>query len=363
MLLGAPRWEKSAKEGDKKKGKHARAKTWGADLFGGGGGGSGVPTAEPKQFSTPTKPRRGRASTAPRESAARKSGVPGTSGPGTNGPVDPVTSTLAERAPRPTPIAVDELFDATSQFFPRRRNASTGDAGRASSAEGQDDGVPGPTFRRDVHGFGDEGAETSAAPTSPKVVVVKYLKVNDVALKVSYDGPPKSFHEVRLLLDASTHAGFVGRWRELIDRVKKNVVWSVLKSVTGLQGRRLPGGAAGSASTASAAFAGETSHSAFGNRSKGITVIVDGFEGFEGDLDFAEGLTALGSPTAAAMVAESDGLVVPASRSLVGASVWRRVFGGGHIRGGAEANAAGAKEDTRGADRAALLSSWGKRPR
>jgi hypothetical protein len=54
-----------------------------------------------------------------------------------------------------------------------------------------------------------------------------------------------------------------------------------------------------------------------------------GFEGFEGDLDFAEGLTALGSPTAAAMVAESDGLVVPAGRAnAAGASVWARVFGG-----------------------------------
>jgi hypothetical protein len=195
---------------------------------------------------------------------------------------------------------------------------------------------------------------------------VHHLKVNDVALRVSYDGPPKKFHEVRLLLDASTHAAFVGRWRELIDRVKKKIVWSVLKSVTGLQGRRLPG-AAGSAGTGSAGTsekgsdvaAGEAGakargFGAFGNMAKGVKVrfgdgggdahqsaatsggsdgnilrVPEGFEGFEGDLDFAEGLTALGSPTAAAMVAESDGLVVPAGRAnAAGASVWARVFGG-----------------------------------
>ena len=46
---------------------------------------------------------------------------------------------------------------------------------------------------------------------SPKVVVVHHLKVNDVALRVSPHGPPKKFHEVRLLLlDASTHAASSG---------------------------------------------------------------------------------------------------------------------------------------------------------
>ena len=104
----------------------------------------------------------------------------------------------------------------------------------------------------------------------------------------------------------------------------------------------------------------------------------EGFEGFEGDLDFAEGLTALGSPTAAAMVAESDGLVVPAGRRGATFSVWRSFFGGG---GGGDANTARDKDicqnddaegrgtrvhdgpDSRDAadDRAALLSSWGKR--
>jgi hypothetical protein len=326
-------------------GKHARAKTWGADLFGGGGGG-GVPAAEPKQFSTPTKPRRGRALTAPEGTHKRKH---------TLVTRDPVASTLAERAPRPFPLTVDDA-DAERDEKHHSRSSTTRAAESRESSRAMANGV-----FRDARGDGRErdAAILPANAYSPKVVVVHHLKVNDVALRVSYDGPPKKFHEVRLLLDASTHAAFVGRWRELIDRVKKKIVWSVLKSVTGLQGRRLPGAGSagtGSAGTGSDVAAGEASarrgFGAFGNVAKGIKVrfgdgggdalqatsggsdgnilrVPEGFEGFEGDLDFAEGLTALGSPTAAAMVAESDGLVVPAGRAnAAGASVWARVFGG-----------------------------------
>ena len=51
-----------------------------------------------------------------------------------------------------------------------------------------------------------------------------------------------------------------------------------------------------------------------------------GFETFDGDLDFLEARQRLGSPTAAAMVAESDGLVVP--QTSLGKTMWRSVFGG-----------------------------------
>jgi hypothetical protein len=337
-------------------GKHARAKTWGADLFGGGGG---VPAAEPKQFSTPTKPRRADNNPSGKQSliCAQKRGRALTAPEGTHKRKhtlvtrDPVASTLAERAPRPLPLAVDDT-DA-----PRAARPSTTRAAESRESSREATGV-----FRGASGDGrerDPPAILPGGPHSPKVVVVHHLKVNDVALRVSYDGPPKKFHEVRLLLDASTHAAFVGRWRELIDRVKKKIVWSVLKSVTGLQGRRLPGAGSagtGSAGTGSDVAAGEASarrgFGAFGNVAKGIKVrfgdgggdalqatsggsdgnilrVPEGFEGFEGDLDFAEGLTALGSPTAAAMVAESDGLVVPAGRAnAAGASVWARVFGG-----------------------------------
>ena len=388
MLLGAPFFF----EKEKKKGKHARAKTWGADFFGGGGG---VPVAEPRQFSTPTKPRRGRALTAPEGKPKNEKEKEKAAGVR-----DPVTfrSTLAERAPRPFPLAVDASDAKGGGAFSTREIVSSSSAAAALAA--------GPAV-----GAFDEivsKEHLNPAETAPKVVVVKYLKVNDVALKVSYDGPPKAFHEVRLLLDASTHANFVGRWRELIDKIKKNMVWSVLKSVTGLQGRRLPGGAAAAAAGASASDGApeersreRSSRAPFGGKNPklGVALVSDGgggigigggsdhfrtfegFEGFEGDLDFAEGLTALGSPTAAAMVAESDGLVVPAGRRGATFSVWRSFFGGG---GGGDANTAKDKNKDKDAssddaegrgtrvhdgpdsgdaadDRAALLASWGKR--
>jgi hypothetical protein len=230
MLLGAPFVL------DKKKGKHARAKTWGADFFGGGG----VPVAEPRQFSTPTKPRRGRALTAPEGKHKKAAGAR-----------DPVTfrSTLADRAPRPFPLAVDasEIGPSSSAAAPLTLGPAVG---ATSDRLVAGDGVAG------GGGVVSYDNLNPAELTAPKVVVVKYLKVNDVALKVSYDGPPKSFHEVRLLLDASTHLNFVGRWRELIDKIKKNMVWSVLKSVTGLQGRRLPGGAAAAAEARASASDG-----------------------------------------------------------------------------------------------------------
>jgi hypothetical protein len=364
MLLGAPFVL------DKKKGKHARAKTWGADFFGGGG----VPVAEPRQFSTPTKPRRGRALTAPEGKHKKAAGAR-----------DPVTfrSTLADRAPRPFPLAVDasEIVPSSSAAAPLAAGAAVG---ASSDRLVAGDGVAG------GGGVVSNDNPNPADLSAPKVVVVKYLKVNDVALKVSYDGPPKSFHEVRLLLDASTHLNFVGRWRELIDKIKKNMVWSVLKSVTGLQGRRLPGGAAAAAEARASASDGapeerlreRSSRAPFGgkNQSKlGVALVsegFEGFEGFEGDLDFAEGLTKLGSPTAAAMVAESDGLVVPAGRRGATFSVWRSIFGGGAGDAANKNKDICQNDDAEGRDvrvrdgpdsgdaaedRAALLSSWGKR--
>ena len=111
--------------------------------------------------------------------------------------------------------------------------STAGDAGR----EGADDDAGRAEATPQV-------AASAPVPNDPRVrkeVVVRYLRVNDVLLRVSYDGKPKSFHEVRLLLDASTAVGFRGRWRDLIKQLKGNIVWSVLKSITGLQGRRLPG--------------------------------------------------------------------------------------------------------------------------
>ena len=56
---------------------------------------------------------------------------------------------------------------------------------------------------------------------------------------MSYQGSPVSFSDVRLLLNTCQYRGLSGRWRDLYARWKKDMIWSVLKSITGLQGRKL----------------------------------------------------------------------------------------------------------------------------
>ncbi len=241
-----------------------------------------------------------------------------------------------------------------------------------------------------VGSFPEHSARTATLSCVPgvakKTVVVRYVRVNDVRLRVSYDGKPRAFHEVRLFLDAFTHHGFRGRWRELVDKIKGGFAWSALKSVAGLQPRsakrvhkgahhpadkgRLPpprgaagpgpGLARGDSSSSSAVVLGPGSSSAGGDASvppppPPPRQDSSGFE-LRG---YAEELDALGSPTAAAMVAESDGLVVseearrrrggPRSRSSGSRSLWSAMFGGGRRRsGGASSSTGGSASTTTG---------------
>ena len=73
----------------------------------------------------------------------------------------------------------------------------------------------------------------------PRRLTWELVRFNEVMVAVSYDGSPVSFHDVRLLLDARVYRGIEGRWRDLYARLKKHMIWSVLKSITGLQGRKL----------------------------------------------------------------------------------------------------------------------------
>ncbi|KAF7141344.1 hypothetical protein RHSIM_Rhsim06G0070200 [Rhododendron simsii] len=64
------------------------------------------------------------------------------------------------------------------------------------------------------------------------------VKISQVELLVSYEGPPLSITELRLLMDAFHLVDFTGTWGRLFSRVKKHVIWGVLKSVTGMQGKK-----------------------------------------------------------------------------------------------------------------------------
>ena len=46
------------------------------------------------------------------------------------------------------------------------------------------------------------------------------------------------FTDLKLVLDSRTYENFEGGWRDLLIRIKWDTVKSVLKSVTGLQGRK-----------------------------------------------------------------------------------------------------------------------------
>jgi len=80
----------------------------------------------------------------------------------------------------------------------------------------------------------------------PRRVLFERVRLNRVHVRVSYEGAPVSFSDLRLVLDGRTYERVDGGWAALAARVKWDTVKSVLKSVAGLQGRKfrelLPGG-------------------------------------------------------------------------------------------------------------------------
>lgn len=50
--------------------------------------------------------------------------------------------------------------------------------------------------------------------------------------------PCSDFNDLKLVLDSRTYENFEGGWRDLFVRIKWDTVKSVVKSVTGLQGRK-----------------------------------------------------------------------------------------------------------------------------
>ncbi|KAK1432241.1 hypothetical protein QVD17_09136 [Tagetes erecta] len=64
------------------------------------------------------------------------------------------------------------------------------------------------------------------------------IKISQVELLVTYEGPRFAVSDLRLLMDSFHRAEFTGTWKKLFARVQKHVIWSVLKSVTGMQGKK-----------------------------------------------------------------------------------------------------------------------------
>lgn len=57
---------------------------------------------------------------------------------------------------------------------------------------------------------------------------------------VTYEGSRFVVNDLKLLMDTFHRVEFTGTWRRLFSRVKKHIIWGVLKSVTGMQVRDYP---------------------------------------------------------------------------------------------------------------------------
>ncbi|CAM6099053.1 unnamed protein product [Calypogeia fissa] len=71
-----------------------------------------------------------------------------------------------------------------------------------------------------------------------KLLEFHNIRISQVELSVTYEGSRFSVTDMRLLMDTFTRLEFTGSWRRLFSKVKKHIIWSVLKSVTGMQGKK-----------------------------------------------------------------------------------------------------------------------------
>ncbi|XP_078148685.1 HYPERSENSITIVE TO PI STARVATION 4 isoform X4 [Carex rostrata] len=73
---------------------------------------------------------------------------------------------------------------------------------------------------------------------SRKLMEFHNIKISQVELQVTYEGSRFAVNDLRLLMDTFHRTEFTGTWRRLFSKVKKHIIWGVLKSVTGMQGKK-----------------------------------------------------------------------------------------------------------------------------
>ncbi|KAL2317608.1 hypothetical protein Fmac_031484 [Flemingia macrophylla] len=71
-----------------------------------------------------------------------------------------------------------------------------------------------------------------------KIMQFQNIKISQVELCVTYEGQRFVVNDLKLLMDQFQRVEFTGTWRKLFSRVKKHIIWGVLKSVTGMQGKK-----------------------------------------------------------------------------------------------------------------------------
>ncbi|GAB2289692.1 hypothetical protein Dimus_024000 [Dionaea muscipula] len=71
-----------------------------------------------------------------------------------------------------------------------------------------------------------------------KLMEFHNIKISQVELLLTYEGSRFAVSDLRLLMDTFHRVEFTGTWRRLFSKVKKHIIWGVLKSVTGMQGKK-----------------------------------------------------------------------------------------------------------------------------
>ncbi|XP_023769240.2 protein SABRE [Lactuca sativa] len=83
------------------------------------------------------------------------------------------------------------------------------------------------------------GKPTDGKKGKPEVIREFHnIKISQVELLVTYEGSRFAVSDLRLLMDSFHRVEFTGTWKKLFARVQKHVIWGVLKSVTGMQGKK-----------------------------------------------------------------------------------------------------------------------------
>eukprot|EP00884_Botryococcus_braunii_P017348 jgi/Botrbrau1/4297/Bobra.0390s0036.1 len=80
--------------------------------------------------------------------------------------------------------------------------------------------------------------KTPKAPPPQRRVLFKHVRLNRVHCRVTYQGYPFNINDLKILLDKRVYEYMDCRWMDLFNRLKWDTIKSVLKSVTGLQGRK-----------------------------------------------------------------------------------------------------------------------------
>jgi phage tail tube protein FII len=68
-----------------------------------------------------------------------------------------------------------------------------------------------------------------------KIMQFQTIKISQVELLITYEGSRFVVNDMKLCMDTFHRVEFSGTWRRLFSRVKKHIIWGVLKSVTGMQ--------------------------------------------------------------------------------------------------------------------------------